>query len=99
MQILKIKDCVPIEELIRIGFKQDATFDIWGNKTKILTFSFEPYDDCEFCFDIEGKKNRIIHISTMDQTYMPIPNILYYMIKNQMVELVELVEVEDEEEC
>lgn len=98
MQVLKIKDCVPIEELIELGFKEvkhikDKNFI---NGKWIIEYEADGYwygFDDDMSFIRFYPETRILYFSTCDQTYIPVPNILCYLIKNSMIELIEAKEV------
>ena len=94
MQVLKIKDCVPIEELIGLGFKERhyENGKKWENCKYVPLYTTDYfYKFCDGEMEIEfSPKTKILYLSTCDQTHVPIPNVFIYMIRNQMVELIEM---------
>ena len=94
MQAMKIKDCVPIEDLIGLGFEK-SEYEIdrkWVHLKYVPVYrTYYRYKIGDSDVSIEFyPESRKLYISTMDQCNVFLPNIIYYMIKNNMIELTEV---------
>lgn len=94
VQVMKIKDCVPIENLIGLGF-EECKYEIdrkWVNLKYVSVYqTYYRYKIGDSDVSIEFyPESRILYISTMDQCNVILPNVIYFMIKNGMIELTEV---------
>jgi len=85
MQVLKIKDCVPIEDLIALGFKLNEEIGYQGSKWYELVYRKEERW-------IRFNNNiRIIDIDFLvDEDSTHIPAIIYDMFQKNMLETKEV---------
>lgn len=84
MQVMKIKSCVPIENLVGLGFKK-SEYEIgrqWINLKYVPIYrTYYRYKIGDSDVSIEFyPESRKLYISTMDECNVILPNVIYYMI-------------------